>query len=98
LSQVWPTLVAVLALLVGLFIAFAAEGFMMAGSANSSPAQLQTIKTWMWSIALGTLACAVVSIVLMAKHHPWIAAGVGFAPAVILIGTLFVILIIGSFQ
>lgn len=98
MSNVWPTLVAVAALLVGIFIAFVAEGFIMAGAANSSPAQMQTIKLVMWSIALGTLVCSMVSIVLMSMHHPWIAAIVGGAPAVILIGTLIVILVLGSFQ
>ena len=96
MSQVLPTVVAIAALLAGVTFAVMAEVFVMASGANSTPAQIQTLKTIMWSIAIGTLVCTVVSIVLMTKHHPWIAAGVGVAPAILFLGTLFVILVIDS--
>lgn len=96
MSQVLPTLVAVAALMISIVVAFMAEGLMIAGAPNSTPATIRTIKITMLSIAIVTLLASVVSIVLMAKHHPWIAAIVGGAPAVLLVLLLIGLLIFGG--
>ena len=96
MSQVLPTLVAVAALMLGIVVAFMAEGLMMAGGANATPTTIRNIKIIMLTIALVTLATSVASIILMTRHHPWIAAIVGGTPAVLIVLFLIVALVVGG--
>jgi peptidoglycan/LPS O-acetylase OafA/YrhL len=97
-SNVLPGVFAVVALIVSVVVALTGEVLMIAGSPNSTPAQLRTIQLIMWAIALGTLACVVVSIVLMTKSYPWAAVFVGGTPAVALICLFIVTLIVESMR
>ena len=97
MSQVLHTLVAVAALMASLFGALMALGFLLAGAANSSPTAIRNLKIAMLSIALVTLTCSVVSVVLMTRHHPWSATLVAGAPAVMLVvGFIILFAVSGS--
>ena len=85
MKQFVPYLVAFLALVIGGLGALMAVGFLVAGSPNSSPAQLRVLKGFMLAFTVLGLGCGITSIVLMIKHHPWWAAIVGVTPAVVFV-------------
>lgn len=89
-TQVLSTLCAVAAVLVSMMLAMFAVAFIMAALANSSQATVDKAKYLMLSIAVATVLCVTGSIVLMVKHQPWWAAGVGIAPAVTIV-VLFIL-------
>ena len=65
---------------------------LMAGLANSKPAQLQQGKWMMLGLLILQLVVLVGAIVLMVKHKPWPAAIVGISPLMVVI-VLIVILV-----
>lgn len=58
--------------------------FCMAMGANSTPAQIRALKLWMAGLSLLGVAGIVVGIVLIRAGLPGWAAGVSFAPVVIM--------------
>ncbi|MEK7781916.1 MAG: hypothetical protein AAB370_10500 [Verrucomicrobiota bacterium] len=58
--------------------------FCMAGGANSTPAQIRALKLWMLGLTLLGVAGITVGIFLLRAGQPGWAAGVSFAPVVIM--------------
>lgn len=60
----------------------------IAGSANSSDAQIRLIKWMMLATVVGGLACVVLSILLVIKSHPAWAGVIGVSPLALLVGLM----------
>ena len=87
-----PYAVAILASLVGGFISFLFVVLLFASTPNSTDAQLAEIRNWIIAVAAVTLVAAGGAIWLMVTKRPWIAAGLGVAPALFSIVSFVVLL------
>lgn len=67
--------------------------FCLAGGANSTPAQIRTLKLWMLGLTLLGGAGITVGIFLLRAGQPGWAAGVSIAPALIMATILSVALL-----
>ena len=84
-AAVLQTLAAVAALVVGLMSTLSTLVLLMAGLANSKPAQIQQGKWMMWILVLLQIVVLAAAILLMIKHRPWPAAIVGITPLFVVI-------------
>lgn len=64
--------------------------FCLAGGANATPAQIRALKLWMLGLTLLGAAGLTVGIFLLRAGQPGWAAGVSFAPVVV-IGVIFLV-------
>ena len=84
---------AIVAMLCTALVTLTALVFCMAGGANSTPEQIRALKLWMLGLTLLGLTGVTVGIVLLRAGQPGWAAGVSFAPAVIMATILAVALL-----
>jgi hypothetical protein len=90
------TILAILAMAASVLVGLTAITLLLAGGANSSEAQITTLKRMMLGVGLlciGSLAGAIVALV---QGRPGLASTVGIAPAVIILITLAVLIAIGA--
>jgi len=73
----------ILAMISTVLATLTAVVFCLAGGANSSPAQIRTLKLWMAGLSLLGVAGVVVGIILMRAGQPGWASLAAFAPTVI---------------
>jgi hypothetical protein len=69
---------------------------LMAGGANSSPAQILQIKWMMMGVAVIGLGGLVGGIWTLIAGRPWVSAGIGIMPAVVAIGMFVVLMVVQS--
>jgi cell division protein FtsW (lipid II flippase) len=86
-----PTIVAILASITSVLTSLGTIVMIMAGLANSKPAQLTQGKWMMWSIVAVQAIALAASIWLMMKHKPWPATIVGIIPFVCVVALLVVL-------
>jgi hypothetical protein len=84
---------AIVAMLCTALATLTALVFCMAGGANSTPEQIRALKLWMLGLTLLGLTGITVGIFLLRAGQPGWAAGVSFAPAVIMATILAVALL-----
>ena len=84
---------AIVAMLCTAFATLSAIVFCLAGGANSTPEQIRALKLWMLGLTLLGLTGITVGIFLLRAGQPGWAAGVSFAPAVIMATILAVALL-----
>lgn len=82
----------ILALLGGAAASLLMLILLMAGMPNSSDAQLSQIKWVMLSVALVSLGGLGGGVAALIGSRPWLAAGIGVAPAVYVVILLIVLL------
>jgi hypothetical protein len=75
------TILAGVCILLGLLGSLMLITLLLAGSPNSTPAQLHTIKLLMLAVAIGGVLCVAGSVTLIVWHRPLWASAVGIAPA-----------------
>ena len=86
-------LLPILAMVCTVLATLTALVFCMAGGANSTPAQIRTLKLWMVVISLLGVADVVVGIILIRASQPGWASLAAFAPTVIFAIILLIALI-----
>ena len=84
---------AIVAMLCTAFATLSAIVFCLAGGANSTPEQIRALKLWMLGLTLLGLTGVTVGIVLLRAGQPGWAAGVSFAPTIIMATILAVALL-----
>jgi predicted neutral ceramidase superfamily lipid hydrolase len=80
-----PYFFAILSTLAGSFLSLMMLVLLMAGGANSTPSQISQIKAWLIAVSLVALGCLVASVWTMVVKRPWIAAGIGGFPILLVI-------------
>jgi hypothetical protein len=88
-----PLAATIVAMVCTALVTLTAVVFCAAGGANSTPAQIRTLKLWMLGLTLLGLAGIGAGVLLLRVGQPGWAAGVSFVPVVIM-GLILVVALV----